>query len=66
MNSSTCNVHTHFEMRVSMYMDKLESIGPLTCYVSPGYGAHGVMEGHEQTWMGTKQWFLSCTYTTMR
>ena len=57
MNSSRCDVHTHFEMRVIMYiyMDKLESIGPLTSYVSQGYGAHGVMEGQEQTWMGNKQ-----------
>ena len=32
-----------------MYMDKLESIGPLTSYVSPGYGGHGVMKGYEET-----------------
>ena len=30
-----------------MYMDKLESVGPLTGYVSRGYGAHGVMEGYQ-------------------
>ena len=47
-----------------MYMDKRESIGPLTCYVSPGYyGGQGVMEGYEETWMGNKEQYLSCTYT---
>ena len=27
---------------------KIESIGQLTRYISPGYGAHGVMEGYEE------------------
>ena len=38
-----------------MYMDKLESIRPLTDYVSPRYGGYGVMEGYEETWMGNKK-----------
>ena len=37
-----------------MYMEKLESIGPLTRYVVPGYGRHGVKEGYEETRMGNK------------
>ena len=35
-----------------MYMDKLESIGPLTSYVGQGDGVHCVIEGYEVTWMG--------------
>ena len=32
-----------------MCKENIESIGPLTGYVSPGYGADGVIEGQEQT-----------------
>ena len=28
-----------------MYMEKLENVVPLTRYVVPGYGRHGVNEG---------------------
>ena len=60
MNSNTCHVLTQYKVRVRyiyiyMYMVKLESIGPLTYYICPGYGAYVVMEGYEQTWMGNKK-----------
>ena len=37
-----------------MYMEKLESIGPLTCCVGPGYGGYSVIEVYEETKMGNK------------
>ena len=37
-----------------MSKETRESIRPLTDYVSPGYGGHGVMEGYEETRVGNK------------
>ena len=31
------------------YKENIQSIRPLTRYISPGYGGHGVMEGYEET-----------------
>ena len=46
MNSSTCHVHT--PPCGKKKIKNIESIGPLTRYISPGYGAHGIMEGYEE------------------
>ena len=41
----------NIKIQVYMYMVKLESIGPITCYICQGYGGHGVMEGYGEKWM---------------
>ena len=49
-----------------MYIVKLESIGPLTCYICPGDGGHGVMEGYGERWMDNEQSYMSCTCHVLR
>ena len=44
------HVHVHHhEIKKYKCKENIESIGPLTDYVSPRYGGHGVMEGYEET-----------------
>ena len=48
INNNTCHVHT-MRQKKGKCNENIESIRPLTRYISPRYGGHGVMEGYEET-----------------
>ena len=51
----TLSTYTTMRQKKGKCKENIESVGLLTSYDSPRYRGHGVMEGYEQTWMGSKQ-----------
>ena len=62
VGNKNCTSYINITMK-GMSKEIKESIQPLTDYVGPAYGAHGVIEGYEVTKMGNKQQYMSCIYT---
>ena len=55
VNSSTCRMYTYNEVKKGKCEENIESIGPLTAYVSSGDGGYGVMKGYEEMWISNEQ-----------
>ena len=51
----SCHMYTDHEVKKDKCKENIESIGPLTAYVSRGYGGYGVMKGYEEMWISNEQ-----------